>query len=284
MIDLLNPTIKYAFSLPLGDELTSKALWQGADASIDPRDGKGYLFQMQAKATGPGDIEDINFHRYSLTEKNGLLTGATYVDTAIGKGFGHLQTLHTRISSAGNPYHWFGMEMYDKKNQATGTLLHRVMHKRGILQRSDAELIYTGSGSVAAISCPDWAIVLRRSGELYEWHREADLVKRTAADTGRPLPSNSIKVPAGNTTYQTAAASPFGGNFVRFNGATEDKSIITAFSAQWSAQLDVTAAAPAGLTVTSEEPEILFWYKDVLYFGKRYNSTARRVVAYFSIS
>jgi hypothetical protein len=292
MIDLSKATVRYAFSLPIS-ELPAKNLWQGGDVAVDPRDGKPYLFQMQAKDTGPGDIEDTNVHRYSLSEKAGFLSGASYLDTMIGKGFGHNQTLKTRISSKGNVYHWLGIESYNSKNQSTGTALYRVLHKRGIVTKADSNRIYTGSGSVAPISCPDFKIVLRRGSadtETYEWFDEKTLIDRAESrlvsgliPVGRPLPTTSITVPRGNTTYQTSAASPVEGNLVRFNGATEDRSILTAFSPQWVSTLDVTNTAPPKLVVTSEEPEISFWYKGVLYFGKRYNSTAKRVVAYFSV-
>ncbi len=287
MINLATAKVTWAFNLPLGSELESKALWQGANAAIDPRDKKPFLFQMQARGTGKGDIENMNFHRYGLTEKNGLLNGAKYVDTLIGKSFGHPQTVKTRISAAGNPYHWVGVESYDSNNKTVGTDLCRVLHKRGILDRSAAPRIYTGSGSVSALSCPDWDVVLRRrSGdfETYEWHKETELTKRTAKDKDRPKPYTSITVPVGSTTYQTSAASPIPGNIVRFNGKTEDPSLLTAFSGQWMSQLDLSSLVPmnAGYT-SSEEPEIAFWYKDVLYVGARFNSTARRVVAYFSV-
>lgn len=287
-------TVEHAFSLPI-NQLPARNLWQGADAAVDPRDGRLYLFQAQAKATGPGDVEDLAVHRYILAAPVGAPMKATYVDTMIGKAFGHVQSLHVRISAAGNPWLWLSAERYDASHHSAGYDLLRVRHRRGSVTRTspDVQRVYTGPGSVQALPCPDWSVVLRRPGsttEAYEWHSEADLVKRKASDP-RPTPLDSVTVPRGATTYQSAAA--LGSHLdarqiARVNGATEDRSLVTSWAKSWPGApcpvtVDVTAAAPPGLTVTSEEPESAFFIGDRLYVGKRFNSTARRVVAYFRV-
>lgn len=283
-------TVTHAFTLPLAD-LPARNLFQGADVAVDPRDSTLYLFQAQAKHTGPGDVENLAVHRYSLSST----LQPTYLDTMVGKTFGHVQSLHVRISAAGNPWVWLGAQRYDGDHHAVGYDLLRVRHRRGIVTRTseDVRRIWTGSGSVQAVSCPDWTVVLRRPGsdtETYEWHSEKELVTRRKSDP-RPTPADRITVPRGTTTYQSAAAA---GAFddarrlLRLNGATENHSVVTSWSKSWPgvagpSVVDVTHAAPAGLKVTSEEPESVFFVDGVAYVGKRFNSTAKRVVAYFRL-
>lgn len=295
------PTLEHAFSLPL-DALPSRSLFQGAAVARDPRDGQLYLTQAQAKATGPGDVEDLALHRYCLDGTSvGTLIGCrpAYVDTMIGKTFGHVQSLHTRISAAGNPWHWLGAETYTAAHKSNGNQVLRVRHRRGTITRTspDVQRIHTGPGSAQVVPSEDWTIVLRRPGkttETYEWHAEKALTGRLPGDS-RPTPADIVTVPRGSTTYQSAAAL---GSFsdaraiTRVNGATEDDSLATTWQKVWPGkraaetmpeEANVTAAAPPGLKVTSEEPEAAFYFGGQLYVGKRYNSVGRRVVAYFRV-
>lgn len=289
-------TVEYGFSLPLGP-LESRSLFQGADVAADPRDGRLWLFQAQAKGGGAGDIEDLALHRYSLSlAGGGAPAAATYADTMIGKALGHVQSFHVRISSAGNPWVWLGAERYDSRNKSAGYDLLRIRHRRGIIARSssDVQRVWTGPGSVQALPCPDWTVALRRPGadsETYEWHSEPALIGRKETDP-RPRPAETITVARGATTYQSAAARGAWDDprqLVRINGATDDRSLVTSWSKVWPGLpgpfvVDVTAAAPPGLTVTSEEPESAFFVGDQLYVGKRFNSSTRRVVAYFAVT
>lgn len=292
MVLLAPATVVHAFSLPLGD-LASRNLFQGADVAADPRTGALSLFQAQAQATGPGDVEDLALHHYRLDAK----LQPTYVDTMVATAFGHVQSLHVRISAAGNPWAWLGGERYDTKHRSAGYDLLRVRHRRGIIDRSsaDVERVWTGPGSVQALPCPDWTVVLRRPGsatETYEWHSEAALVGRKETDP-RPVPVDSITVPRGDTTFQSAAAAGAfddlaGHQLARLNGATEDPSLVTLWTKGWPGVqpvvVDVTAAAPPGLTVTSEEPESALRIGGRWLVGKRFNSITHRVVAYFWVT
>ena len=267
----------HAWTLPL-DKLKFKSLFQGATIAIDPSTKREYLFQAQAKATGPKDVEDLYISRFELTP-----TGLVYLDTLIGKKFGHIQTLHVRISALGNPWMWIGAEQYDTAGKVTGTQAYRVLYRGGrtaTLQDKDSIRIHTGKGSVNVISSPEWKVWLRRAGssvETYELFDEKTLTN-WVSDTERPIPLKTIVVPRNKTTFQSACGTE--DEILRVNGATENSSILTS-SLFPDVEYDFTSAAPPGLRVTSEEPEAVFIYNGKAYVGKRFNSVKNRVVAYF---
>ncbi len=118
-----------AYRTPGSDR--ARALWQGATYAVDPRDGVQYLFQIQAQPYR-ADIEHAWIHRYQVTGNpdTGPLT-TVYVDSMRCLKFGHLQTLHVRISRLGNVRVWVGVETYDKRGKKTGTKVWRVLYRKG---------------------------------------------------------------------------------------------------------------------------------------------------------
>ena len=272
--------IEHAFSLPL-ESLTFKSLFQGAAIAVDPRDNKLYFWQLQAKETGPGDVEDIYAHRFALDLVKGV---ATKKDTMIIKRAGHVQSLRVRISVLGNPWLWMGTETYDSNGKTTGSVVHRIMHRRGTVtldgKTKDVDRVYTGSGSVQVIGS-EKNIWLRRPStpEVYEEHDE-DVLRAWKSGSARPKPLRTVTLVRGKTTYQSSCATP-DGEILRVNGATENASIL--ISSQRAGEVDFTLAAPVGLKVTSEEPEAVFTWKGQAYALKRFNSVDRRVVSAFKI-
>lgn len=274
-------TVTHQADIPITTAYPSRALWQGAAWAKNPLTGTEYLFQMQAQETVEGDIEHTWIHRYQWTGST-----LTYLDSMRGLKFGHLQSLHVRISALGNPRIWLGVEIYDDRHLLTGTKVWRLLYTPGDVKRSGKhELIYTGKGSAVPISSPPGMIVLRRPSadhEVYEWHDETALRKwRSTID--RPKPLRTVTAARSDGTYQSSCASK--DTIYRLNGSTDDASTLSQFTADGRVgRLDVTAAtSPAAANVTSEEPEGVFFRGRQLYFVKRMNSVRRRVVSLFTV-
>ena len=294
--------------LPIDDDPEkSRANWQGATYAKNPKTGQGWLFQAQVNKTGPGDVEDLWIHRFSVSGNK-----LTYKDSMLIKRAGHAQTFHVRISIYGNPWVWVGVERYSK-NKTVGTDLYRILYRRGRVTTAskDFQRIYTGPGSVNAISSPsdpkNTTVVLRRpesKTEVYEWHSE-DTLRKWKSKTARPKPVFAMRVPREGGTFQSAAAV---GNFrnaktaaviYRVNGATTQTPKVRVFQAVPGLRgvfnklagykprtiWNVASWAPtfAG-RITSKEIESIFQGPNKKpMVGFRFNSTARRVVGYAEI-
>ena len=301
------PSVRLLWKLPFPTDAAAKAigrdLWQGAAWARHPVTRVEYVYQLQAQPSSRGgdDVEDTYVHRYRVTG-----TGLRYEGSMRCSGFGHCQTAHVRISVKGSHWVWLGAETYDRAGDSTGAELVRALWRRGTINRAskNVQRIPTGPGAVAPVGCDDWTIVLRRpssSAERYEWFSESAL-RRHKSRTVRPAPTASLIATRGPGTYQSACATGShkaaiaSGRVYRINGSTDQASVVHEFRAGAGqvrladraraavGRLDVTKAAPAGLRVTSEEGEAVFVRAGRLVVGKRYNSVARRVVAFFTVT
>lgn len=283
---ITKPNIEHAFLLPL-DQLQYKTLFQGAAVARDPSSGKWFLFQLQARPTGPGDVEDSYASRYLLDLKAAKLT---YIDTMIVKRAGHIQSFRVRISMLGNPWLWMGTEVYDEKNNSalSGYLPMRIMYRKGTVEldgtSSNVERLNTGPGSAQIIGSEDPKTVwVRRptTPEVYQEYAEDQLRAWNDCVAGPTQPLRTITMTRGATTYQSACAT-LDGEILRVNGGNtetkNDPSIM--FSSLLSNTIDISKVAPPGLKVVEEEVESVFTIEGQAYIGKRYNSPANRVVSF----
>lgn len=300
------PRVGMLWQLPFPTDAAAKAigrdLWQGAAWARHPVTRVEYVHVMQAQpsAKAGDDVEDTYVHRYRVTS-----TGLRYEGSMRCDGFGHCQTIHVRISIKGSHWVWVGAETY-KAGDSTGSELVRALWRRGRINRAskNVQRIPTGSGPVGAVGSEDWTIVLRRPGstvETYEWHSETSLRRHTSRAV-RPRPTASLTVARGPGTFQSACATGTYkdaakvGRVYRINGNTDQASVVHEFrvgagiiraadkARQALGRLDVTKTAPPGVRITSEEGEAIFVRAGRLVVGKRFNSVARRVVAFFTVS
>lgn len=266
--------------------LASKTNFQGAMWAKDPNTGAESFFQMQAKATSFGDVEDLYVHRYSL--KGDVLT---YQDTMIGRGLGHCQTGKARISSAGNANLWLGLEMYDAKGAKIGQQVFKIMYRKGEMSRTSKYVtrIWTGGNWASPLDCPDWTVVLRRpagDSEVYEWYDERELFEATATLSAKP--TKRITVPKADKLQSACATGTYAapGSVFRINGMAED-------SPQWltqfptnglTSQLDVTNIITGSGGGTVEEPEAVLSVRGELWVGKQTSPyTKSRILAYMPL-
>jgi hypothetical protein len=272
--------ISHAYSMPVMSWPSNHSLLQGMAYAKDPNTGKEYLFVGKAQTGGDGDIEDSYYHRHVLQS-----TRWVYLDTMVGKGFGHPQNFHVRISAAGNTWLWASVEQYSGTKK-TGVRPARVLWRKGTVTKSDKNFEYmpnpTGSWSVLSTFTADGpARVAMRRGqtltETYEWHDEAALKN----GIWKPLKSfKRLKTPG---LYQTAAANV--DSVVVFQGSTSKKHVVSRYN--WAPKpllkVDLTTLpAPTGPN-TSSEPEGVAYIRDAWYVAKRYNSTERRQYELFKL-
>lgn len=255
-----------------------KNLLQGCAWARDPKSGKDYLFIAQAQSGGAGAVEDAIFHRHVLTGDK-----LTYVDTMVGRRFGHPQSFHVRISKYGNPYIWGSIQQY-RNNRRNGAKVARFPYKgnRTITSATHGFEYMSGlSGhTLAPVSCPEWKIVVRRAGavsDTYTEYRERDV------RNGHPKALRSFTRLRGSGTYQSSAADA--DQVIVIKGATTQHHMV--YQHRWSGRAyskrDVThLRAPTGPN-TSSEPEAVAKIRGDWYIGKRFNSPAHRLYAIFSL-
>jgi len=276
-------TISHGFSLPVSKWPSNHALLQGMAYAKDPRNGREYLFVGKAESAKRGDVEDSYFHRHVFQSGKWV-----YLDTMVGRAFGHPQNFHVRISAAGNTWLWASVEKYEK-DKKIGVQPGRVEWRKGDVTTKDRTFewidVPDGSWLVIGTATPAGSparITLRRGQtdtETYSEHDES--VLRSGA--WRPLREFKRKKESGGT-YQTAAANDK--SVFVFQGSTDSKHVL--YRHDWNAKvaerLDVTAIkAPTGPN-TSSEPEGVAFLRGAWYFAKRYNSTERRQYEAFKIT
>lgn len=292
------------------DPNKSRSDWQGATYAVDPRNGNGFLYQMQVSRTGPGDVEDIWVHVFQVVGNRAVYKFSTLVKRA-----GHVQSLHVRISIHGKHWAWMGCENY-VKNKTKGTSVWRIALRRGRVKlgsSGECQRIITGPGSPQVVGCKDGAgktnftVVLRwpeKYTEVYAWYDE-NVLRKHRSKTVKPRATASVRVVREGGTYQSSCAT---GNFrtaakvgkiYRINGSTDQRSTVRRFAVAGKVAIlsrlklsgrareavwDVTNYAPAeARPVTSEEGEAVFHGPDSIVFGKRANSVRRRKVFYARI-
>lgn len=267
-------------NLPIST-LTSKTYFQGAAWAKDPVTGREYVFQLQARPTGPGDVEDITVHRYELAA--GRLT---YRDKMVGKGWGHCQTVKVRISAASNPYLLLGWEDYDAAGVQVGSHVVRCRYRAGTTQTreyADAQPVWLADPWTLPIDCPDWTVaVLHNRGETetVEWYDEVELLAATLEQPATPR--HSITFPKPGLVMQGMCAT---GTFDRpadvwrINGMSTDQQHLYRFPARgegWQS-LDVTNAVNGN--TDAEEPESVLRIGADLWIGKQTTPASRRILA-----
>lgn len=279
------------------------SLFQGCAYAEDPRDGRGYVFQLQAVRTGPGDVEDLRVHRFKMHPfaTQPLLE---YVATQTIVGGGHVQSAHVRISAQGNPYAWLGLEEYDRDGNQKGASLYRVRYRPDVWdltsptrvvktsrKSSAVQRVYTGPGTVMAVGCPDWTIVLRRPGkayDLYEWHQERRLLDPKVQRAGRttcPMPVYAVRVPKAQADddYQSALAQgKYNADRRRVYRITGADRILIRDSLDGKT-LDLTEQAERLLGVDHVEPEGAFTLDGHLHVAVQTDSVARRRITYLPL-
>jgi len=271
--------VAHGYSLPVEQWPSNHALLQGMAYAQDPRTKQEYLFVAKAESAKKGEIEDSYYHRHVLRDGKWV-----YLDTMIGRGFGHPQNYHVRISAAGNTWLWPSVEQYNKDNELVRVLPGRVQWKKGEVKAGDVELMETPDGSWSVINTTFVSparIVLRRglsTTEVYTEHDEQSLKE------GKWLPLRQFTRKKLSGTFQTAGANAK--SVMIFQGSTSSRHMVYRYD--WSeklvAQLDVkNIKAPTGPN-TSSEPEGMSFFRGSWYFGKRYNSSARRQYELFKFT
>lgn len=279
------------------------SLFQGCAYAEDPRDGRRYVFQLQAARTGPGDVEDLRVHRFQYHDNMAPNPILTYLDTQTIVGGGHVQSAHVRISAQGNPYAWLGLEEYDRDGKQQGASLYRVRYRPDVWdltsptrvvktsrKSSTVQRVYTGPGTVMAVGCPDWTIVLRRPGaeaDVYEWHQEWNLLARQRDYRGsrRPAPTYAVRVPKeqADDDYQSALAQgKYNADRRRVYRITGADRILVRDSLDGKT-LDLTEQAEQLLGVDHVEPEGAFTLDGHLHVAVQTDSVARRRITYLPL-
>lgn len=265
-------------------KLAKQSHFQGAAWAKDPNTGEEFVWQMQAQPVGPGDVEDLYVHRYSL--KGGVLT---FVDTMVGKGWGHCQTVKVRISAASNPYLLLGWERYDPKTfKQVGQQVFRVRYKPVVTDRNYAYAtrVWINSAWVVPLDCPDWTIATRRSAgtsEVYEWWDERELLAATEGKWAKPRAAITIpKV----TAYQGAcvsgtAAAP--DSVFRINGALDTPASLWQYKATGDPNSCIDLTNVISGNADPEEPECVFHVGEDLWVGKQTSPVSRRILAYVKL-
>jgi len=264
------------------EQWAKRNLLQGMAFTLDPTTGQEYVFIAQAQSGGPGDIEDSLYHRHLLV--GGKLQ---YLDTMTVRKLGHPQNFHVRVSVRGNPWVWGTATRY-LAGRRIGTKVARFPYQAGTVTIGAAGFTYIEGlkgNSLSPIASPytegRGRITIRRAralSETYTEYRETDLLN------GKPKALRSFTRSKGPGVYQSSAASA--DEVAVIKGATEEKHRLYRYS--WDGQLlgdpfDVTGVrAPTGPNTSSEAESVAYWGGS-LFIAKRYNSTARRIFAIFSV-
>jgi hypothetical protein len=263
-------------------KLASKAHFQGAAWAKSPVTGREYVFQSQANPVGPNDIENLTVHRYELVQ--GKLV---YLDSMVGKGWGHCQTIKVRISASDNPYILLGWETYDPAGVQIGTAIYRLRYRGGVTtdrRYADATRVWLNSAWTIPLDCPDWTIAVRRSAglnEVVEWYNEAELL---AAQPGAyATPRHSLTIPKADVFQGMCATGTFDrpDDVWRINGAggSGDPAVLYRFPADGTPPLTLDVENAVNGNSDEEEPESVLRIGAELWIGKQTSPVSRRILA-----
>jgi hypothetical protein len=268
-------------NLPIS-KLASKTYFQGAAWAKSPVSGREYVFQLQAKPVGPGDVEDLTIHRYEL--KSGALY---YVDSMVGKGWGHCQTLKVRISASDNPYVLLGWEDYDPTTHVqTGTTVMRCRYRGGTTQTrayADAQRVWLDTDYALPIDCADWTVAVRRvvgNTEIVEWYDETELLAATQGNYATP--KHTVTFPKAGPVLQGMCAT---GTYDqpddvwRVNGGSGQPATLYRFPASGAPGSTMDVSDIVNGNSDGEEVESVLRIGSELWVGKQTSVSSRRILA-----
>lgn len=264
----------------------SQNLIQGVAYARNPVNGRQYLVFGQAESGGVGEVENSIWHLHELYRVGGEWT-LKLVSSMTGLRLGHPQNFHARISVRGNLWIWATVEQYSNTGQRIGARVARLPYlPDGRISAKHPEFAYIEGlkgNSLCAVTSPytegPGKITIRRAQVLTETYTE---YLETDLTAGTPKPIRSFTRFRGTGTYQSAAASAK--EVAVIKGATTQRHWLYRYDwkgKQLSKENVTDVKAPSGPN-TSSEPELLVYIDGQLVYGKRYNSTTRRVVALFS--
>lgn len=267
--------------------LASRTHFQGTAWAKSPVTGREYVFQLQAQATSKGDIEDLWVHRYEL--KSGALV---FVDTMVGKGWGHCQTVKVRISAADNPYLLLGWEVYDPAGTQVGQRVYRVRYRGGVTtdrRYADATRVWLPGSYVTPLDCPDWTVAVRRSmgeQEVISWYDEASLLAATATAPATPRHSVTLTKAPDFQGMCVTGTWDRPDDVWRLNGQTVAAGATLVPATLWRFPADGVTPAQT-LDVSNiingnsdpEEAESVLRIGSELWVGKQTSPSSRRILA-----